>query len=135
VRWRYALPVAALVVVGGALGLYRYLDNFWVYRGYSPPRDPAYVRVHGTVQTIEVTSRALGGRRQQVVVYLPPGYRRSARRYPVMYLLHGFPGRPRAFLDTVAMGVLVDSLTATGRIGGVMNRRLAALAEECGHAD
>ena len=36
-------------------------------------------------------SSALGGRSQQVEVYLPPGYDSSpTRRYPVVYLLHGY---------------------------------------------
>jgi enterochelin esterase-like enzyme len=63
-----------------------------------------------------VPSLALGGRAQQVVVYLPPGYDTSlTRRYPVLYLLHGFPGRPLAFLETVAMGVDEDALVAQQR--------------------
>jgi len=119
-RWRVALPVAAVVIAGGILGTYRYLDNFWVYRGFSPPQDPAYVKTRGTTETILVASPALGGRRQQVVVYLPPGYQTSGRRYPVMYLLHGSPGKPWAFIDTVGMGVVVDSLVARGRTKGVI---------------
>ena len=34
------------------------------------------------------------------------------RRYPVLYLLHGFPGRPLAFLQTVQMGIVDDAVTA-----------------------
>src|SRR5262249_56876800 len=34
------------------------------------------------------------------------------RRYPVIYLLHGFPGRPLAFLLTVRLGVVEDELYA-----------------------
>jgi enterochelin esterase-like enzyme len=30
---------------------------------------------------------------RNLVVYLPPGYEQSGRRYPTMYLLHGFNGR------------------------------------------
>jgi enterochelin esterase-like enzyme len=49
-------------------------------------------------------------------VYLPPGYSsHSDTRYPVLYLLHGFPGRPLAFITTVQMGVIEDSLVARGR--------------------
>jgi S-formylglutathione hydrolase FrmB len=33
----------------------------------------------------------------------------------VLYLLHGFPGRPLAFLQTVQMGVIDDALTARRR--------------------
>jgi enterochelin esterase-like enzyme len=48
-------------------------------------------------------------------VYLPPGYADSpSRRYPVVYFLHGFPGRPLAFLLTVRAGVVDDEPAATG---------------------
>src|SRR5579864_2419979 len=115
--WGAALILVVLFAAVGALGVYRYVDNFWLYRGFAPPRDAAYVHVRGTEQTIMVTSPALGGRRQQVIVYLPPGYPSSPhRRYPVFYLLHGFPGRPAAFLETVRLGMLVDELVARKRI-------------------
>src|SRR5215471_16389222 len=90
------LLLAAFVAVGG-LGVYRYARGFWLYRGFPPPEDPAFVSAKGTAERIYVSSPALGGRRQPVDVYLPPGYDASSgRRYPVFYLLHGFPGRPGA---------------------------------------
>jgi enterochelin esterase-like enzyme len=71
----------------------------------------------GTEQEISVVSPALGGRSQQVLVYLPPGYSTEpARRYPVLYLLHGFPGRPAAFLQTIRIGVVEDVLLARGKM-------------------
>jgi len=107
-----ALLLAAFLAVGG-LGVYRYGMNFWLYRGFAPPTEAPYVRTTGVEHQILVTSPALGGRRQQVVVYLPPGYAAHPhRRYPVLYLLHGFPGRPLAFLETVRMGVVEDALVA-----------------------
>ncbi|HEX3224778.1 MAG TPA: alpha/beta hydrolase-fold protein [Gaiellaceae bacterium] len=96
----------------GLFGARAYFDNFWVYRGFAPPRDPASVGAPGTLQRIDVPSRALGGRTQEAYVYLPQGYSSSARRYPVLYLLHGFPGRPLAFIETVQMGVVDDVFTA-----------------------
>ena len=119
--WFVALPVAALFLGVGLLGAYRYFNNYWLYRGFSPPRDPAFVRVQGRAESFGLASAALGGRTQQVVVYLPPGYDANpGRRYPVMYLLHGFPGRPDAFLLTVRMGVWVDTLVAERKLGGVI---------------
>jgi enterochelin esterase-like enzyme len=100
-------------VVVGLLGVRGYLGNFLAYRGFDPPREPAYVSQPGTAQRLEVRSRALGGRRQEVYVYLPSGYASHPhRRYPVLYLLHGFPGRPLAFLETVQMGIVDDAATA-----------------------
>jgi enterochelin esterase-like enzyme len=106
--------VGVLAFLGvGLYGVYRYLDNFWLYRGYPPPHDPAFVTVRGTTVRLSVVSAALGGRAQPVVVYLPPGYStHPRRRYPALYLLHGFPGRPDAFLRTVRLGVLEDVLVA-----------------------
>jgi enterochelin esterase-like enzyme len=107
--------MAAFLTVG-LLGMRGYLDNFLQYRGFAPPREPAYVTQPGTVERILVRSAALGGRKQEAYVYLPSGYaQHPRRRYPVLYLLHGFPGRPLAFLETVQMGVIDDALTATHR--------------------
>src|SRR4026208_903109 len=69
-----AVGAVLLFLVVGALGLYRYLDSYWLYRGFPPPKDPAFVTQQGTMQTIHVASPAIGGRSEQVVVYLPPGY-------------------------------------------------------------
>jgi enterochelin esterase-like enzyme len=109
-----ALAGVAFVAVG-FVGVERYGKNYWLYRGFPPPRDPAYVTVPGTRVELSVRSPALGGRSQQVYVYLPPGYADDpSRRYPVVYLLHGFPGRPLAFLNTVRAGVVEDELVARG---------------------
>jgi enterochelin esterase-like enzyme len=98
------------LVAGGLVGAYRYVQSFWLYRGFPAPSDPAFVRA-GHAERLFVASAALGGRRQPVDVYLPPGYRTDGSiRYPVLYLLHGFPGRPGAFLTTVRLGVVEDIL-------------------------
>lgn len=102
-------------LAGGLLGTYHYLLGFWLYRGYPPPREPAFVDRVGKTLRLEIASPALGGRRQLVYVYLPPGYHDQAlrtRRYPTLYLLHGFPGRPAAFLQTVRLAVVEDVLLA-----------------------
>jgi enterochelin esterase-like enzyme len=113
--------LAGLALLGflavGLLGVYRYLDNYWLYRGFAPPRDPAYVKARGTSVRFYLASAALGGRRQPVDMYLPPGYRTHPhRRYPVLYLLHGVPGRPGAFLATVRAGVVEDELIARKKL-------------------
>jgi enterochelin esterase-like enzyme len=114
-RLAAALGAAALVAFG-LLGAVRYLQNFWLYRGFPPPKDPALVQA-GHAERMYVTSAALGGRRQPVDVYLPPGYEAAGTaRYPVMYLLHGFPGRPGAFLRTVRLGVVEDVLLHRHRV-------------------
>ena len=119
--YRPALRPLAIAALGaflavGFTGLYRYVDDYWLYRGFARPHDPAYVSVRGRTLRIEVASASLGGRRQPVDVYLPPGYASHPHeRYPVLYLLHGEPGRPGAFLQTVRLGVVEDELTALHR--------------------
>jgi enterochelin esterase-like enzyme len=110
-----AVALAAFLVVG-LTGVRGYVDNFLRYRGFPPPQEPSFVRVPGSLQRVLVPSPALGGRKQEAYVYLPSGYNlHPHRRYPVLYLLHGFPGRPLAFLETVQMGIVDDTLTATHR--------------------
>src|SRR5947208_16769942 len=116
VRAGAALAALAAFLSVGFVGIYRYVDGYWLYRGFARPHDPSFVRVRGRAVRIDVTSAALGGRRQPVDVYLPPGYASHPReRYPVLYLLHGEPGRPGAFLMTVRLGVVEDELTALHR--------------------
>src|SRR5439155_19757222 len=103
-RTGWTLPLLCLacagLLAGGTLGTLRYVGNYWLYRGFDPPRDPSYVRALGDVgstQRFYIESPALGGRRQPVDVYLPPGYAAHRQeRYPVFYLLHGFLVRPAA---------------------------------------
>jgi enterochelin esterase-like enzyme len=121
--WRAAVAagLVAVFVAVGAVGVYRYARGFWLYRGFPPPNDPAFVSSKGTAERIYVASAALAGHSQPVDVYLPPGYAASPhRRYPVFYLLHGFPGRPGALLQTVRMGVVEDVLVARHRIRPVI---------------
>jgi enterochelin esterase-like enzyme len=110
-----AVTLAAFVAVG-LLGARSYLDNYLQFRGFPPPREPAFVTQPGTVHRLLVRSPALGGRAQEVYVYLPSGYAQNPqRRYPVLYLLHGFPGRPLAFIQTVQMGIIDDALSSSQR--------------------
>jgi hypothetical protein len=78
--------------------------------------------------TDSVTSAGLAGNvvgassRRPVVVYLPPSYKRNrARRYPLLYMLHGATSVPEEWLDgTTYQGldlrVALDSLIAARAI-------------------
>jgi enterochelin esterase-like enzyme len=48
------------------------------------------------VREVSFRSPALDGT-EHYTVYVPPGYGRSARRYPVVYLLHGLPAKASTF--------------------------------------
>ena len=55
----------------------------------------------------------------KVVVYLPAGYtdrRQARRRYPVIETFHGYPGRPEQWLDSMALGEVLDEQVSLGRM-------------------
>jgi len=58
---------------------------------------------------------------QEVGIYLPPGYQASgSKRYPVLYLLHGFGSNPRAWFSTgqFAFNItpILDELMTSGKV-------------------
>jgi enterochelin esterase-like enzyme len=46
-------------------------------------------------------------------VYLPPGFS-AGRRYPVVYLLHGMPGSPWSYINSLRLTALSDTLISRG---------------------
>jgi enterochelin esterase-like enzyme len=111
-RGLIAVFVAAWLAVG-LYGVASYGHNYYVYRGYDPPHDPAHI-AGGRLVSEHFYSSALHAERSYLV-YLPPGYSPLAR-YPVLYLLHGEPGFPRAFIDVANAGVNLDVAVAQGRL-------------------
>jgi enterochelin esterase-like enzyme len=115
-RWLIVLLGAAWLIFGGAR-VWAYAHDYYVYRGFGPPRNPAGVP-KGSLRHVTFRSAALGATRGYDV-YLPPGYAqaaRSGRRFAVMYLLHGSPGWPRLFMNAGALGVAMDTLVVQHRI-------------------
>ena len=128
-----AVVVFAALTLAGVFGAVRYVSAFWLYRGFSPPSMPRSVVVGGpggsrqvpvippTVQNIVVPGPALGGYADQVYVVLPPGYAsHPGQRYPVLYLLHGFPGEPVQFLNVGQVASTEATLVAAGRMQPVI---------------
>jgi len=80
---------------------------------------PAYIQVrsvpHGTVQSVEYKSKALGTDRK-MIVYTPPGYERSNNRYPVLYLLHGAGSTETSWTERGRAHVILDNLIADGKL-------------------
>ncbi len=73
---------------------------------------PAALPAQGRVIVDTIRSRALQGNRigdtpnREVFVYTPPSYDRTPnRRFPVLYLLHGFTSQPREWLDGTYQGL------------------------------
>ncbi|HEV3295392.1 MAG TPA: alpha/beta hydrolase-fold protein [Streptosporangiaceae bacterium] len=131
-RWlavALAGAVFAVLAAGGMVGAGRYVTNFWLYRGFAPPSAPHSVLVEGpggprrvpvvrpAVQSITVVSRAVGEYADPVYVVLPPGYAAHPRqRYPVLYLLHGFPGQPWGFLNIGRIAAIEAVLVAARQL-------------------
>jgi len=88
--------------------------------GADPPAPAGFVRVKvgpngGAVWTGRIRNREVNWDRRPSAVYLPPGYDPKTR-YPVLYLLHGFPGGPSGFYDSVRFTQITDPLIANGTI-------------------
>src|SRR5574341_231485 len=96
------------VALGGWLTLLTLLGSaasLNAYVGYLPTLPALFGALPGhptgsrfsRVETLLVGDAALGVPSARAYVYLPPGYDAKAnaqRRYPVVYLLHGYPGGP-----------------------------------------
>ena len=91
------------------------------------PAPPSPVEPRGgVIRTIEVPAPSLRGNllgdsaRRTVSVYLPPQYAsQPSRRFPVVYLLHGFAADHKAFIagayQDLNVRVSMDSLIAAGK--------------------
>jgi S-formylglutathione hydrolase FrmB len=76
----------------------------------------------GKIITDEITSNALKDNKlgdpntRNMIIYLPPSYGSSDKHYPVAYLLHGFGGNERFYVDNAneeLMVFLIDGLIQT----------------------
>lgn len=77
----------------------------------------------GTVLRLQMDAPSLGKTRRTVRVYLPPSYdlpQAADRRYPVVFLLHGWPGSDGNWLSLGKANEAADSLIAAGRIPEVI---------------
>jgi enterochelin esterase-like enzyme len=68
---------------------------------------------HGKMEPVEYESKVSGGTRK-MVVYTPPGYSR-ARKYPVLYLLHGIGGDQNEWPRGGVPNVILDNLYAENK--------------------
>lgn len=80
----------------------------------------------GEIVGVTVPAPALAGNllgdpaEQPAAIYLPPGYRESTRRYPVLYLLHGIGDSPDVWVEGAYQGMEIratlDSLIGADAI-------------------
>jgi enterochelin esterase-like enzyme len=69
---------------------------------------------HGTLEDVTVVSRIAG--RVPVRVYLPPCYRTSQRAYPLLVLLHGWPGNYTDWTSELDLNGNLDAGIRTGSL-------------------
>jgi enterochelin esterase-like enzyme len=111
-RTLLAVTLAAWLGLGLSAA-YAYLHNYDLHRGFTPLSTPAGI-ARGRIETVRFYSPAIG-RENRYLVYLPPGYARAARRgrrFGVMYLLHGSPGKMTAFTSIDAIDVRANVMIA-----------------------
>ena len=73
----------------------------------------------GVVQRLEMPAPSLNQAKRDVRVYLPPSYSKpeaAKRRYPVLYLLHGWPGGDGNWFGSGHATETADRLIAQGAI-------------------
>ena len=70
---------------------------------------------HGTVHVEFYDSPNLDTKRM-VYVYTPPGYEKTRRKYPVLYLLHGNGQIEASWVWTGRANVIMDNLLADGKV-------------------
>jgi enterochelin esterase family protein len=81
-----------------------------------PPSTPWQIEdvPHGDLQR-HLYNSAIGGDERNFTVYTPPGYDpASHKRYPVLYLLHGFTDDDTAWVQTGRANIILDNLIAHG---------------------
>jgi len=68
----------------------------------------------GVVLSGRIPDRAVPSDRRSSAIYLPPDFSTS-ERYPVIFLLHGFPGSPSGFYDSLRLAKVADGLISSER--------------------
>jgi enterochelin esterase-like enzyme len=108
-----SMAAAATMMVAGLAGAYSYGRAYSQHRGFATvlqiPRAGT-----GRLLNVNFYSWALH-RRAYYLVYLPPGYKAS-HRYPVLYLLHGMPGKPEVFINIANLDVRLDNQLSQGHL-------------------
>lgn len=69
---------------------------------------------HGTITSLWYSSPSIGMERK-MNIYTPPGYEKSDKKYPVMYLLHGGGGDEEVWLSRGRANYILDNLIASGK--------------------
>jgi enterochelin esterase-like enzyme len=78
------------------------------------------VHAQGRLEQIHIMGESLKGNLEgddpdrTVFVYLPPGYAKSGKRYPVIYFLHGYGVNAKFYVDTIGLPAAADKAIEAG---------------------
>ncbi len=70
---------------------------------------------HGTVEINWEQSKVIAGDTRAIWIYTPPGYDRTSRKYPVLYLLHGSNDTAAGWTMAGNANFVLDNLLAAGK--------------------
>jgi enterochelin esterase-like enzyme len=107
----------AAIIVGCGLGAVSLASQSAPAPAY--PNAPAGFDVRrpgiqsGRLERVEYDSKVTGNKRP-AIVYTPPGYS-AARKYPVLYLLHGIGGNENHWTQFGAADAILDNLIAANK--------------------
>lgn len=102
-------PNSSLVTRDGA-----WIQNMLIVPGEASAAYEANNVPHGSVNAVWYNSPTLGATRK-MNIYLPPGYEKSNKKYPVFYLLHGGGGDEEVWLSRGRANFILDNLIASGK--------------------
>jgi hypothetical protein len=118
---RVIAPIAfAIVVFATWVGLALAHMTPAVAGADPPPGLSGFVRVAqgpdgGVVLKGRIPNTVVRWDHRASAVYLPPGYQATGKRYPVIFLLSGFPGSPSGFYDSLRLAKIADGLIRASR--------------------
>ncbi|AFK01748.1 esterase [Emticicia oligotrophica DSM 17448] len=70
---------------------------------------------HGDLKAVWYDSPTVGDSQRRMFIYTPPGYDKSNKKYPVMYLLHGGGGDEEVWINRGRANYIMDNLIASGK--------------------
>lgn len=70
---------------------------------------------HGDLKAVWYDSPTVGTSQRRMFIYTPPGYDKSNKKYPVMYLLHGGGGDEEVWVSRGRANYIIDNLIAAGK--------------------
>ena len=115
----YTLSIDGATVVDPGTNSY-YGGSRWMSGVEVPAHDQAFYAErtdvpHGNIQKILFPSKVNGDQLRPAYVYTPAGYGKDKKRYPVLYLQHGWGENETSWPVQGKAGIIMDNLIAEGK--------------------